>query len=40
MRRHLDELESTLVPSPPPAVPLRDVFAAYRDSGEGPGGLG
>jgi DNA-binding GntR family transcriptional regulator len=31
MRRHLDELERSLTPHPPPTAPLRDVFAAYRD---------
>jgi len=31
MRRHLDELERSLTPRPPPMAPLRDVFAAYRE---------
>jgi DNA-binding GntR family transcriptional regulator len=32
MRRHLDELERSLTPRPPPTAPLRDVFAAYREA--------
>jgi DNA-binding GntR family transcriptional regulator len=31
MRRHLNEIERSLTQPPPPAaVPLRDVFKAYR----------
>lgn len=31
MRRHLVELERSLTGSPPPARPLRDAFAGYRE---------
>jgi DNA-binding GntR family transcriptional regulator len=35
MRKHLVELEQSLVASPAPTPrPLRDVFSAYRDDGE------
>lgn len=33
MRRHLNEIEQSLgQPAPRPALPLRDVFAGYRDA--------
>lgn len=32
MRRHLDELEQSLTDTPASRIPLRDVFAGYRDT--------